>query len=410
MMSIPQPANNDKFQFIPRNHQVEPSNKVVELKRQKQESMAYHVTCLLAAEAISSWLKPKQYPLSRQQVLKLLGIGLATKELHEDDEGELKLIKFLEKQKTKKYKSLAKYGEQINLLNYVKKADSYRVGSFQDELRLRLEKLYTDYPVEIEDKEQVTEFFDFIEDYLKRWYFTPSRKAGFTSISLALKDNSVILQNRLYTRLEDIIWYGQESSLSGSVDFLKELSEDFQETEQRYTEEKEKYIEKENGSLRTYKRHLSVLKGEERDTLKSEENFKIAKNALLNIYKWKIEAESYSWATQIIKKIESSNQLYIGVFKDSNTFLSKLKADFLAETKESEVMLAFSLEPGSIDPENLLKKVEKKVGHTHSSWGRYRGVTPGMVRMAILSELKPIAEKICSNTYSHLEREYNSNI
>ena len=100
-MSIPQPADNDKFGFIPINKQVETSNKVVELRQQKQESTAYYVSCLLAAEAINYWLKPKPYPLSHKQVLRLLGIKIEAKEFDDDDNG-LELVTFLEKQKTKK--------------------------------------------------------------------------------------------------------------------------------------------------------------------------------------------------------------------------------------------------------------------------------------------------------------------
>ena len=113
-MGIPQPLDHKRFQFISRDKQ-ETSSKVVEFQH-KQESTAYYVSCLLAAEAIAYWLKPKKYPLNRHQVLKLLGIKIEAKEV-DDDSGELELVKFLEKhsgkQKTKKYETLANYREEM---------------------------------------------------------------------------------------------------------------------------------------------------------------------------------------------------------------------------------------------------------------------------------------------------------
>ncbi len=434
-MGIPQPIDNDKYQFVTKNKQIEPNNKVVELKdRQKPESVAYLVGCMLAVEAIAYWLKPKEYPLSRRQVLKLLGLSIEAEE--EDDYGEeLELIKFLEKQKCKKYRSLSKYGQEINVLDDVKQADSFRVGSLPNELRLRLEKLYDDYPVEIDVVEEVTEYFDFMEDYLEQWYASESKYLNFIPILKRLKRNSLTVKNRLHTRLEDIIIYGQNSSLKGSLNFLEELDHLFQELKQKYGEESARYIEKENGCLRTYSRNLSTLKNREESDLDSTglerllygvykalkpknqlpyyqelmESFRIAKNNLLNLYIHKIEAEAYSQAIQVIERIESTNQIYLDRLKSSEKLIKEIGDDLLAEIKiaRNDILLPFMVENVShhLDPDILLNSVEEKVAHTLSTWGSYRGVTKEMVREALLEEIDPVAQKICSSTKEQLNQE-----
>ncbi len=431
-MGIPQPLENDKYQFVTRNKQTEPSSKVVELsKKQKQESVAYLVSCMLAVEAIAYWLKPKEYPLSRRQVLKLLGIKIETEE--DDDGGELELIKFLEKQKSKKYRSFTKYGQEINVLDDVKKADSYRVGSLQNELRLRIEKLYDDYPVEIDVVEEVTEYFDFMEDYLEQWYASESKYLNFIPINKQLKHNSLTLKNKLHTRLEDIIIYGQNSSLKGSLNFLEKLDHIFQELKQKYAEESARYIEKENGCLRTYKRSLSALKVREdgdSDTglerllygvyktfkLKEklpyyqelQESFRIAKNNLLNLYSHKIEAFAYTQAIQVIERIESTNQIYLDRLKSSEKFLVEMRDEFLAEIKiaRNDILLPFMLEDVSnhLNVDNLLKSVEEKVASPLLNWGSHRRVTEEMVRSSLLEELEPVAQTICDTTKKHLNQ------
>lgn len=432
-MSIPQPTDNERFKFISREQQVVTSSKIIELPRQKQKNTAYYVTCLLAAEAISYWLKPKKYPLQRHQVLKLLGIKAEAKKFN-DDNGEEELIGFLEKQISKKSKSLAKYGEEINLLDDVKKSDSYRVGSLQNELKLRLDKLYTDYPVEIDVVEAVTEYFDFMENYLDSWYADESRSETFISLRRQLRDNSLILKSRLYTRLEDIILYGQKSSLKGSLNFLEELASIFRELEQEYVKESARYIEKENGCLRTYKRSLSKLKvredGDSDNDLegllygvyrvfklkeklpyyqKLMENFKIAKNNLVNLYEFKIEAEAYSQAIQVIKRLDSNNQTCIDQLKSSEKFLREMREDFLAEIKmeKDNILLPFLLDDvsNSLNPSILLKSVEEKVASPLLIWGSHRRIDQKMVSLALREELEPIAQKICSSTKEQLIQE-----
>ncbi len=407
-MGIPQPLDNNKYQFVTRNKQAEPSNKVVELKdRQKQESVAYLVSCFLAAEALAYWLKPKKYPLSLQQVLKLLGISI---EAEDNDGEELELIKFLEKQKSKKSRSFARSNQKLELIDSLKKSDSRKIGNLEDELRLRLDNLSEKYLVEIDDVEQVSEFFEFIDNRLKEWYFTDSRKVGFISGCVALEGNVLRVKNQLHARFEDIVSYGKKSSLNGSIIFWEKLSQQLQELEREYLEESKRYIDKENGNLRTYRKCLAVLKSDEADLDKLAENFRIAKKTLFNYYKFKIEAEAYSLAAQALKKVESTNQLYLGIFKDSDIFLSELKDDFLAKIKNSDVLMPLLIEISNQVNffENLLEKVEQKVGHTLSSWGRYQGVTKKMVREALLKELEPIAQKICSNTQNQLNQEYQA--
>ena len=434
-MSIPKLADDSRYRIKPLKKEPKSNEKVIELRQKELPNTVTLVSYLLAVEAIAYWLKPKKYPLPVQQVLKLLGIQTeAEANEFDDDDSELRLIKFLEQQKSKKYKSSAKYGEKINILDEVKKADSDRVGSLQNELRLRLEKLYGDYPVEIDVVEEVTEYFDFMEKYLHDWYASESKYVNFIPLKKQLKHNSLMLKNRLHTRLEDIISYGQKSSLKGSLNFLEELSVIFQELEEEYVEKSARYIEKENGCWLTYNRSLSALKvREDSDVgtgwkrilygvyqvfkLKEKlpyyqelmESFRIAKNNLLNLYSYKIETEAYSQAIQVIQRIESTNQIYIERLKSSERFLREMQNSFLAEIKMAKdgVWLPFMMEDVSnhLNPNKLLQSMEEKVASPLSIWGSHIRVDKEMVRSSLLEELEPIAQKICSEAKERLIKE-----
>ncbi|MGK7934468.1 MAG: hypothetical protein AB4206_01455, partial [Xenococcaceae cyanobacterium] len=136
-----------------------------------------------------------------------------------------------------------------------------------------------------------------------------------------------------------------------------------------------------------------------------EESFEIAKNTLREFYRFKIEGKSLSLAAEVVEKLKSTNQLYISNFKASVSFLGSIQESFLAEIKKRDTMLPMVLESEQVDSKVLLKEVEQKVGHTLPSWGRFRGVTEEMVKSALLEELEPIAQRICSNTKTRLEQE-----
>ena len=401
-MSVPQPIDNEKYQFIITN-KAEPTNKkVVEFRQKPEQSTAYLVSCWLAAKASEDWLKSQKYPLTKQQALRLLGLQVEDND-NEEERGEL--LKFLERQRLKKYKSITNYREELDLLNDIKRADS-RIGSLINELEIRLESLYKDFSVnvDIEVIEEVDEFFWSIEDYLKKWYFADSRDVGYTSLPVALKDNSVRLRNQLGSRLEDLMFYREVGCLNDRLRFLQELSQDFQELEREYLEEREKCLQLESSWERTYRRHLSFLKGEDEDESCSlEESFEIAKNALLKFYRWKIERESCFYASEVVKDIDSTNRRYLKHFDAPICFLTSIRESFLTEIRKSDTMLPIVSE--QVDFLAVLKKVELKIGKTLSSWGRIKVITAEMVKSALLEELEPIAQSICANTKTRLEQE-----
>ena len=146
-------------------------------------------------------------------------------------------------------------------------------------------------------------------------------------------------------------------------------------------------------------------------------NFNIAKKSILNVYKFKIKAESYSNAVSILNKLKSNNENYLDYYKNSQGFLAEIQADFLAQIggRDNASLVPFWVEKSLrdyINLERLREQVERRLGRTLPTWGTIRcqgirEISALEVKDVLISELTPIAEQICLNTYDRLKKEYS---
>lgn len=356
--------------------------RVVEISknRHKPKSRVYFLSHLLAIQAIDYWLEQAKYPIDVQEALKFLGLRIS------DDPNELEL------------------------LNFLQSSDSKKVGDLSQELELRIKKFYEIYKFDANCSDSLIDLFEEAENYLNELYICTNP----WGCHLALKTNHQNLRRELSDRFKKLVSFWKTASVQNSLDFLKEIDSFLLSLEDKYQQEQEKYLDKKNACLRTYTRFLSAIreKDHQNDLGKLHNNFSIAKQSLLNLYKFKIKAETYSLAAQVLNSLIRINQMYIAVLEESYEFLTQIKADFLTQVNLEKSNLFLLLVADKITNQvnlgNLQKKVEIKLGHSLPTWKRYTGITVNDVQKALIEEVQPIAKKICLDTYHQLAREVDS--
>ncbi|MGK7947277.1 MAG: hypothetical protein AB4368_00340 [Xenococcaceae cyanobacterium] len=389
-MGIPEPIDGSKFNFIPKNKE-ETNSKVVELKPQTEENKITYVTsCALAVEIVSYWLNHQKYPISISEAMMRL-TSIKNRNFRDGVE------------------------ETLDLVSYLKKTNDPKLGGLSNELTIRLSNLYRSHPLEIEDWKSRVDFLEFVEDYMERWYFTAdSHKARFISCSVALKRNWKSLRLKLEQQFENSVLLLERASIYPAKEFILELEKVFRLFEAEYKELAKKFSAKEAAMARTYQRCSSVLKSpEEADREKLEESLAIAKSALLNIYKLKIDSEANWSIARTWKDMELNIQRYIEGLDQSANFLERVKAGLVIKggTKEkTEILLPLLMDKIEhyLDLEKVKKKVEFSLGHSLLNWGRYGGITEQMVESALLKEVEPIARELCWNMHRKLNQEFET--
>lgn len=270
-----------------------------------------------------------------------------------------------------------------------------------------MEELYKVYSFNYNNSDSIISLFEKAENYLDKLY-TGTKSCG---CHLTLKTNYQNLHRELNDRFNNLVSFWKIASVQNSLYFFQEINSFLLSLENEYQKEKEKYLDKENACLRTYKRFLSAIRYQDNqnDLCKLHNNLSIAKQSLLNSYKFKIKAETYFLANQVLNSLIKNNQMYIEILQECYQFLAQVKANFLTQANIEENNLFLPLIADKITNQvnlgHLQTKVEIKLGHSLPTWKRYTGITINNVQDALLEEVKPIAKKICLDTYHQLACE-----
>ncbi len=383
-MSVQKKLQIDDLRF--NQQKPEPSDrKIVKISRNKneQESTVYFLSSLLAIQAIDCWLERAKYPIDVREAFKFLGLRINTKCSSKQNE--------------------------LDLLNFLQRSDSGKVKDLSQGLEIRLKKLYEISLFDTDCIDSLPVLFRELENYLEKYTNTKLWER-----QLALKTNQLNLQRKLNCRFEELVSAWKKASVRENLRFFQEINRSLLGFENEYQREREKYLDKGNACLRTYKRFLSAIDCKDRhnDLNELHNNISIAKQSLINWYKFKMKAAKCVLAIQVLDSLSKTNQKHIQTLEECYGFLTKIKANLLAQTKIEENYLFLPLVAENITNQlnlgNLEKEVEIKLGYSLLYSRRYTSITIDDVQNALIEEVKPIAKKICSDTYHQLAREVDS--
>lgn len=355
------------------------SRRAVEVSENKNKpDTVCFLSYLLAIIAIDHWLERTKYPIEVREALKFLGLRIKTKRLSEQKE--------------------------FDIIDFLQQFVLETMDDLHQELETKME-LYEIYQVDTNDLP--SEGFKIVEHYLNKKTSKAPQKYHFT-----LKTNYQNLLKELENRFEKLASFWEEASIQNSLDFLQEIGDFLHKSELEYQQEREKYLNKENASFRAYKRFMSAIEYKKHSDNFSnlQNNIFIAKQSMLNSYKFKIEAETYALASRALNSLIITNQMYIKSLQEYHDFLTKIKANFLTLAgiiEEDYLFLPLVVDKinNHLDLDNLQKKVKTKLGHSLHTSSHYTVVTMDEVQNVLIEEVRPIAKKICSDTYHQLANE-----
>ena len=358
------------------------ARRTVEASENKnKKNTVYFLSYLLAILAIDHWLERTRYPIEVPEALKSLGLRVKTKQVSEQNE--------------------------FDIINFLQQFVSETIDDLHQELETKME-LYEIYQVDTNNSQ--SEGFKILEHYLNKQTSNAPQKYHF-----ALKTNYQNLLKELENRFEKLASFWKKAAIQNSLDFLREIGDFLHKSELEYQQEREKYLDKENASFRAYKRSMSAInyKNHSGNFYNLQDNISIAKQSLLNSYKFKIEAETYALASRALNSLIITNQMYIEFLQEYHDFLTRIKANFLTLAgliEEDYLFLPLVVEKinNHLDLDNLQKKVETKLGHSLHSSRHYTVVTMNEVQNVLIEEVRPIAKKVCSDTYYRLANEVDS--
>ena len=379
-MSVQNKLQIDDLRF--NQQKPEPSDrKIVKISSNKneKESTVYFLSRLLTIQAIDCWLERAQDPIDVREAFKFLGLRINTQCSSKQNE--------------------------LDILNFLQRTDSGKIKDLSQGLEIRLKKLYE---ISLFDTDCI-DLFKELENYLQKYTNTKLWER-----QLALKTNQGDLQRKLNYGFEELISARKKASVRENLNFFQEMNRSLLGFENEYQREREKYLDKGNACLRTYKRFLSAIDCKDRhnDLNELHNNIYIAKQSLINWYQFKIKAATCVLAIQVLDSLSNTNQKHIKALEECYGFLTKIKANLLAQTKIEENNLFLPLVAENITNQlnlgNLEKKVEIKLGYSLLNSRHYTSITIDDVQNALIEEVKPIAKKICSDTYHQLGREVDS--
>jgi hypothetical protein len=184
--------------------------------------------------------------------------------------------------------------------------------------------------------------------------------------------------------------------LSGSQVILKHLnllSQALQNILADYEVQRQERLRRERGAWRAY--HNLIIQIETNQwgaSGKGNLAWVAALRALDLIYVSKLEAETYTLASQLVNDLIQQTRRYIDAVAQTDALLTYLQNWFMqrcpSESTFPPVLKSFLVE--RIDPLELRRQLEQWTGYSFTQWGTVESIHPETLRAQILNRLYPI--------------------
>jgi hypothetical protein len=240
---------------------------------------------------------------------------------------------------------------------------------------------------------------------LSKWFSPLSRTSGpGTSPPTGLarvqfNAEALHIKTQLYFKEALVSW--RQAGLSSMLLFLQALGERLTEMYARYDDQRKIYKTKEDSAGRAFNNLCTQLQQRSFLSKKRQVTFESALRGLEKVYSFKLEAEVYNQACQIVGKLRQSIHLLAVELVQTNDFLIRLR-DELIQSSSSTPFFAPLLKQSlaqRLEPIKFRREIESVLGHPLNHWGKLRGAQESMLRQQILSQLNPICLEVYAQCY-----------
>jgi hypothetical protein len=213
---------------------------------------------------------------------------------------------------------------------------------------------------------------------------------------------AVNIKTRLYFKEALVSW--RQAGLHLTLEFLQALGERLTTLYADYDKQRQTYKIKEDSAWRAFNNLSTQLQQRSFISRKRAITFDAVLQGLLKAYSFKLEAEVYSQACQIVGKLRQEVYLLAFDFVQANDFLKRLKDEF-RQNSSSEPFFAPLLKQSltqRLDSIKFRREIESVLGTPLNRWGSLRQSQEAIIRQQIFTQLNPLCLEVYANCYSNL--------
>ncbi len=238
-------------------------------------------------------------------------------------------------------------------------------------------------------------------------WLSPFPKTSSAEISLAtgldrvrFNAEALHIKTQLYFKEALVSW--RQAGLSSTLQFLQTLGERLTQTYDGYDQQRQACKGKEESAWRAFNNLRAQLQQRSFLGKKRQVTFDAVLQGLLKAYSFKLEAEVYSQACQIVGKLRQEIYFLAVNFVQASDFLVRLRDEFI-QNSPSEPLFAPLLKQSLIqhlEPIKFRREIESVLGYPLSDWGQLRRPQEAIIRQQILSQLTPICLEVYAECYA----------
>ncbi|MBV8887727.1 MAG: hypothetical protein JO235_27545 [Chroococcidiopsidaceae cyanobacterium CP_BM_RX_35] len=239
---------------------------------------------------------------------------------------------------------------------------------------------------------------------LARWFtqLTPTTSlpsqspTAIGSCLAQLHSNTLILRTQSRMKLREHLARLWQAGPQSVLEKLGSLSEVLQNVQANYEIQRQDCLRRESSAWQAY----YTLSGKlaDRNWLWSgrSTDWEAALRALAVAYKFKLEAETYTQASQLVGELVQQTRAYTAQVAQTDAMLTSLQSWFTERCAAKPIFIPLLRDylAERANPVQLRRELEGWAGHSLNQWGIAESVQVGALREQILSRLRPLSLEI----------------
>jgi hypothetical protein len=243
---------------------------------------------------------------------------------------------------------------------------------------------------------------------LSNWFSPPPKTVSLQNAALIglgrVQFNAEALRIKTRLHLKEALASWRQAGLHSTLQFLQALGERLTQIYGGYDRQRQIYKSKEDSAWRAFNNLRTQLQQSSFLSKKRPVTFDVVLHGLLKAYSFKLEAEVYNQACQIVGRLRQEIHLLAFEFLQANDFLNSLKDQFI-QNSPSEPFLAPLLKQSltqRLDSVKFRHEIEGVLRCPLHHWGGLRQSQEAIIRQQILARLNPLCLEVYAQCYANI--------